>query len=148
MANMTVLFYLQSKEATPETMQQETTTTNSLIPTKSAKTYEKFYAHFMDWKDKNKFDTFSENVVATYFEGLAKQLKSTTLWTQYSILKSTLFIKQNVDISKYSRLQTLLKRKSEGYKPKKAKTFSTNEIKQFIENAPDMKYLMFKVSKF
>lgn len=41
----------------------------------------------------------------------------------------------------------LLKIKSERYKAKKSKTFSTNEIKQFITEAPDVKYLLTKFFK-
>ncbi|XP_056639715.1 uncharacterized protein LOC130447080 [Diorhabda sublineata] len=59
-------------------------------------------------------------------------------------LKSTLSMKQKVDISKYPKLQASLKRKSEGYEPKKARTLSSNDIKQFIGKASDIKYLRSK----
>lgn len=61
-------------------------------------------------------------------------------------MKSTLNIKHQIDLSKYSKLNSLLKRKSEGYKGKIAKTFSPDELKTFINEAPDIKYLMIKVN--
>lgn len=75
-------------------------------------------------------------------------MKSSTLWTHYSILKSTLNIKHQIDLPKYSKLKSLLKRKSEGYKGKKSKVFSPDELKTFINEAPDIKYLMIKVSTY
>ena len=80
-----------------------------------------------------------------YFGGLAKRYKSSSLWTQYLMLKSTLNINNNVDISKYSKLWAFLKRKSEGYIPKKAKTFTPEEINKFIKESTDGIYLATKV---
>lgn len=119
--------------------------TNSELTAKSAKIYEKAYCHFMDWTRRNKINTFDEYVFIAYFEYLSKDLKSTTLWTRYSTLKSTVSIKHQVDISKYTKLYALLKRKAEGYEAKKSKAFTTKEMKQFIETAPDNKYLLSKV---
>lgn len=131
----------------PEFLERATRATSNL-PARSAKAYEKLYSQFMNWRDSNFITSFSEDVLNDYFnELISKNLKSTTLCVHYSILKSTLLVKHNVDISKYSRLHTLLKRKSEGYEPKKSKTFTTKEIKQFIEEAPDDKYLLSKVCK-
>jgi integrase len=130
----------------PEILERAATTTSSLLPKKSVKTYERCYSEFMAWRAKNKVGNFSENVVVVYFDELSTKLKPPSLWTHYSILKSTLSLKHQVDISKFFKLHALLKRKSEGYQPKKAKTFSPNEIKQFIGEAPDMKYLLLKVA--
>ncbi|KAJ8978333.1 hypothetical protein NQ317_011184 [Molorchus minor] len=38
-----------------------------------------------------------------------------------------------------------IKRKGEGYRPKKSKIFTRQNIDKFIAEAPDDKYLMFKV---
>lgn len=127
-------------------MQKATTVKKCLLPEKSAKKYEKLYSQFMEWREKNKINTFSENVLIAYLDDPVKQLKSTTLWTHYSILKSMLSVKHKLDISKYAKLQAFLKNKSEGYQPKRSKTFSTKEIKEFIEKAPDIEYLLYKVS--
>jgi hypothetical protein len=64
----------------------------------------------------------------------------------YSMLKSTLECKKNVDIAKYHKLRILLKRQSKGYKAKKSKVLSEQQIEKFIVNAPDNTFLSTKVS--
>ena len=130
----------------PEILQEAMAITSNLLPQKSKKKYEKLYEQFMDWKVKQNITSFSENVMIVNFEQLSESNKASTLWVHYSILKTTLNIKHKLDISKYAKLYTLLKRKSEGYQPKKSKTFSPTEIKTFIDEAPDDKYLLLKVS--
>ncbi|KAH0813878.1 hypothetical protein GEV33_008913 [Tenebrio molitor] len=90
--------------------------------------------------------SFSENILMTYFGELSKKKKPTSLWTQYSMLRSTLSVHHDVDISKYLRLKALLKRKSLGYKPKRSKTLTSLEINRFLNEAPDEKYLFTKVA--
>ena len=132
---------------TPPTIEERAAkATNSLLPAKSGKIYEQTYLQFMEWRAKNSVNTFSENVLLVYFDDLSKKLKSPSLWKHYSMVKSTLYLKHGVDISKYFKLHTFLKRKGEGYQPKKANTFSTDEIKKFIGDAPDIKYLLCKVA--
>jgi hypothetical protein len=67
------------------------------------------------------------------------------MWTKFSMLKATLKVHRNIDISKYSKLIVFLKSKSRTYKPKKAKILESEHIKQFLKEAPDEKYLMVKV---
>jgi hypothetical protein len=66
------------------------------------------------------------------------------MWTKFSMLKATLKVHRNIDISKYSKLIVFLKSKSRTYKPK-AKILESEHIKQFLKEAPDEKYLMVKV---
>ncbi|XP_044260666.1 uncharacterized protein LOC123008737 isoform X2 [Tribolium madens] len=61
------------------------------------------------------------------------------------MLKTTIFVNENVDISKFLKLRAFLKRQNAGYKPKKSNTFSREGISQFLEEAPDDKYLLMKV---
>jgi hypothetical protein len=63
------------------------------------------------------------------------------LWSQYSFLKSTLSIHNNINIETYPKLRAFLKRKSEGYQATKSKTFTPKEIDEFLSNAPDEMYL-------
>ncbi|KAJ4444868.1 hypothetical protein ANN_06665 [Periplaneta americana] len=130
----------------PEISAKALDVTNNLLPQKSRNMYEKLYVQFMDWRKSKSINSFSEDVLLVYFEELSPNMKSSTLCTHYSILKSTLNIKHQIDLSKYSKLNSLLKRKSEGYKGKIAKTFSPDELKTFINEAPDIKYLMIKVA--
>jgi hypothetical protein len=52
--------------------------------------------------------------------------------------KSTFNIKDNINIGTYSKLIAFLKRKKDGYLPKKSK----EEIEKFIINTPDEDYLL------
>lgn len=120
----------------------------NLLPQKSKKVYEKLYQRFMDWRNTNNISTFSENVLIAYFQELMETMKSSSIWTHYSIIKSLININHNIDISKYKKLQALLKRKSEGYVGKKSKIFSPEQLKTFIDEAPDEIYLFIKVSTY
>lgn len=51
-----------------------------------------------------------------------------------------------MDISKYNKLQALLKRSSEGYAPKKSKILEEDDINKFLREADDKMYLAMKVS--
>lgn len=63
--------------------------------------------------------------------------KASTLWANYSMLKSTLAVKEDVDISKFSKLIAYLKRQNSGYKPKKSAVSSREEVSKFINEAPN-----------
>lgn len=116
-----------------------------LIPEMSNEKYTVSYNMFMDWRSKNKTDSFSENVLLTYFDEMSKKFKPTTLWSQYSMIKTMLNVKNNVDIGNYGKLKLFLKRRSDGYKPKKSKVFTSEEITKFLKEAPDNEYLLSKV---
>ncbi|KAJ8976506.1 hypothetical protein NQ317_005464 [Molorchus minor] len=101
-----------------------------LLPTKSRKLYENTYDEFVTFLELHH----------------SKSCKPSSLWLYYSMLKATINLHNNIDISKYSRLIAFLKRKNDGYKPKKSKILSRDEIDVFLNNAPDDIYLMMKVS--
>jgi hypothetical protein len=61
------------------------------------------------------------------------------------MLRSTLNLKNNIDIRKYPKVCSFLKRASDGYKPKKSKTLTPQQIQEFLTTAPDEKYLFTKV---
>ncbi|XP_049886289.1 uncharacterized protein LOC126380733 [Pectinophora gossypiella] len=133
--------------STPEeisTLAQEIT--ENLLPTKSSSLYNKAYNNFMAWKLDHKASSFSENVLLAYFQSLHNKFKPSSLWVEYSKLKSTINLYHQTDISKYAKLLAFLKRKSEGFKAKKAQTFSPNHLKTFIDEAPDNIYLLTKVA--
>lgn len=117
-----------------------------LLPKKSRSNYEVAYKHLMDWRLMNKATSFSEDTLLAYFTELAKKYKSSSMWTYYSMLKSTIYIKHNIKIESYAKLRALLKRQSEGYQAKKSKAFTGEEINKFINEAPDVKYLATKVN--
>ncbi|KAJ8975570.1 hypothetical protein NQ317_016981, partial [Molorchus minor] len=74
---------------------------------------------------------YSENVLLAYFSENAKNYKSSTLWAQYSMVKSCLIIYDNIDISKFPKLIAFLKK--------------NREIDRFLSSADDKEFLMIKV---
>lgn len=130
----------------PDITQHANSILENLLPEKSKNEYEKYYKIFMDWKQTQKTDSFSENVLIAFFGDLSQKWKSSTLWKTYSILKATIGIKHDIDISRYTKLKAFLKRRSDSYIAKKSKVFTTENVQQFLKNAPDFQYLATKVS--
>ena len=62
------------------------------------------YDNFKTWCKLNNVQKSSENVLLAHFSEKSKVYKSSTLWSHFSMLKSTLSAKDNVNIGKYSRL--------------------------------------------
>lgn len=121
--------------------------TFELLPSKSKQQYEFSYDRFLKWCDQKNVSgkEASEKVLLAYFEEKSKIWKSSTLWSNYSMLKAMMNI-NNQDISKYYKLVAFLKRKGEGYRPKKSKILSSEQIDKFLAEAPDEIYLMQKVA--
>lgn len=116
-----------------------------LIPKKSSRQYEIAYNEFKGWCSLKKIEKVSEAVLLAYFEHKAKKIKPSTLWSVYSMLKSTLNVKENVDVRKFTKLIPYLKNKSVGYHPKKSKILTKEEIERFLKEAPNNRFLLEKV---
>lgn len=86
--------------------------TSNLLPTKSREKYNLQYKLFMDWCSAKKITRYSENVILAYLSELAAKYKCSTLWSIYSMLKSTLAVKDNVDIGSYTKVVAYLKKLS------------------------------------
>lgn len=99
-------------------------TTLNLLPTKAREVYLHCYEQFMDWHQKKSANSFSETVILAYFTELVNSVKSSTLWKTYSMLRTTINIKDEVDLSRYAKLRAFLKKQSSGFQPKKSKTLS------------------------
>ncbi|KAJ8968289.1 hypothetical protein NQ317_000831, partial [Molorchus minor] len=97
------------------------------------------------WCAEKNVQVYSENVLLAYFSENAKNYKSSTLWAQYSMVKSCLIIYDNIDISKFPKLIAFLKRTGDGYQAKKSKILTKSEIDRFLSSADDKKFLMIKV---
>ncbi|KAJ8984398.1 hypothetical protein NQ317_003981 [Molorchus minor] len=91
----------------------------NLLPTKSRSLYDIAYNRFKKWCAEKNVQVYSENVLLAYFSENAKNYKSSTLWAQYSMVKSCLIIYDNIDISKFPKLIAFLKRTGDGYQAKK-----------------------------
>jgi hypothetical protein len=137
-------------ECTPPKITEAARNTSlNLLPEKSRERYKIAYKQFMDWRTvKNIKSSYSENVLLAYFGELCEKVKPNSLWVHYSMLRSSLIVYHNVNISEYLKLRAFLKRKSDGYKPKKSKTLTSEQINQFLLKAPDDKYLFTKVDTF
>lgn len=118
----------------------------NLLPAKSKEKYMKVYENFMIWKNEKKVNIFSETVFLAYFNEIAKTKKPSTLWAIYSMLKCTVHVKNGINLKNYGHLTTFLKRQSTGFKSKKSKIFTGENIKQFLIKAPDDIYLATKVN--
>jgi hypothetical protein len=107
--------------------------------------YKRVYQDFMDWRQKNNSQSFSEQTLLAFFEEKKAVLAPSTLWSIYLILKSTLLSYQNVDLLLYPKLIPFLKRNAVGYQPKKALIFRHEDLDQFFINGSNDDYLMWKV---
>jgi hypothetical protein len=79
----------------------------------------------------------SENVVLVYLMEKSKTVKSSTLWSTYSMLKLTLNIRDGIGVTKFLKLVPFLK---------KSKVLTRDQINLFLEKASDENYLLWKVN--
>lgn len=117
-----------------------------LLPAKSKEKYERQYYAFEKWYEERNVKTLKEEVLLAYFFKLNKEFSPNTLWSKYSMLKSVLKIKKNVDIGKFHKLVAFIKKQNVGFQPKKSKIFSKEEISTFLNEASDDIYLLIKVA--
>jgi hypothetical protein len=121
---------------------------SNLIPQKSRVAYETTYSRFEEWRSKRKVNCINEKVMLAYFLEKSKIVKPSTLWSVYSMLRTMISINKNLDLSKHTNLIAFLKRQNEGYRAKKSKSFSKENIEKFLTTANDEDYLMQKVRVF
>lgn len=135
-----------SKNMSQEIEEAANAASHNLLPVKSQQRYMETYNIFKNWCHEKKSDVITEKVLLAYFLNRSTKLKSpSSLWSEYSMLKSTIFINDNEDISKYPKLKAFLKRKNDGYKPKKSSIFSRDDMNKFLIEAPDITHLLMKV---
>lgn len=148
-------FEFDSRPGTPtEIVEAAEEANKQLLPLKSKDRYNDVYKNYQKWKELTKVNSNSERVILAYFSQMAnvkntknnENTKASTLWSRYSMLRSTMAIFDGVDISTYAKLKAFLKRKSEGYEAKKAKTFTEQQIQNFLDGAPDVVWLDVKVT--
>lgn len=118
----------------------------SLLPEKSRNLYEKTYSEFISWCNEKRITRYSESVLLAYFSNIVDRGLIASLWPKYSMLRSTLILKKDIDISKFNKLIMFIKRQRVGYVPKKSKVFEKEHVQKFISDAPDELFLMTKVS--
>ncbi|XP_031333961.1 uncharacterized protein LOC116163974 [Photinus pyralis] len=129
-----------------EVMKQAEAACLSLLPRKSKDNYDKEFRQFEEWREQQGLNGVNEEVMLAYFHNYRRKLAPSSMWTKYSMVKSTLKVYKNVDISKYGKLISYLKNEARTHKPKKAKTLEREHVEKFLTQAPDSKYLMIKVA--
>lgn len=135
-----------SDEELPQSIQDDAAAaTMDILPTISKERYEKQYQHFENWRKEQGVTSLKEDVFLAYFLELSSKLKPNTLWSRYSMIKSVLKLRENVDLSRYFKLTAYLKKKNVGLLPKKALVFTKEHISTFMQ-APDEMYLLIKVA--
>ncbi|KAJ8972083.1 hypothetical protein NQ317_019639, partial [Molorchus minor] len=92
------------------------------------------YNRFKKWCAEKNVQVYSENVLLAYFSENAKNYKSSTLWAQYSMVKSCLIIYDNIDISKFPKLIAFLKRTGDGYQAKISKIWKKEYTSWILRN--------------
>lgn len=117
----------------------------SLLPDKSKDRYNQAYESFIKWCTTKDVSTITEDALLAFFLEKSKTLSPVTLWSEYSMLKLTISLNKNQDISKFGRLKAFIKRKNDGYQPRKSQVFTKDDILKFLLEAPDEIYLMKKV---
>ncbi|KAB0804243.1 hypothetical protein PPYR_01213 [Photinus pyralis] len=99
--------------------------TFELLPKKSAQQYDIAYSNFLSWCRIKKVEgNFNEPVFLAYLEEKSKIWNWSTSWSKFSMIKASALVKNGVDVSKYFKVIAFLKRKNEGYSPKKSKTLT------------------------
>ncbi|XP_069670903.1 uncharacterized protein [Periplaneta americana] len=117
----------------------------SLVPDKSRARYERAYNTFTNWLEGKKRE-INEKTMLAYFVKRTTTLKSaSSLWSEYSMLKTMINLKYGINIGQFSILVNFLKKKNVGQMPKKSKVFDREDMIRFLMEAPDDTYLMMKV---
>lgn len=116
-----------------------------ILPDKSYDRYVQAYDKFMEWQKSQNTNAFDEDVLLAYFYETAKTFKPSTLCSVYSMLRSAIHCRHDVNIAQYNRLIAFLKKKSVGFESKKSNVFTAEEMNRFLTEAPDAEYLALKV---
>ena len=117
---------------------------SSLIPEKSKSKYDLAYQKFNEWLAEKNIKRINEKVLLAYFQAKV-HMKSSTLWSLYSMLRTEISLKNNIDIKNFTGLVAFLKRQSNGYTPKKSNVLTKAHISRFLTEADDHLFLMIKV---
>lgn len=116
------------------------------LPDISREKYMLTYKNFKDWQSKHGMPNVCNDLILAYFHMMAKKkYKPTSLWAYHSMLKATIRTFEDVDIGRFKQVSAFLKSRSKGYKSVKARVFTEDQIKNFIDNADNLSWLDVKV---
>ncbi|XP_074115595.1 uncharacterized protein LOC141538145 isoform X3 [Cotesia typhae] len=134
-----------SKETEESAEATETDPGQHIIPEYSREKYFRAYEVFKEWQMKHGHDEVTEAVMMEFFEELNETKKPSTLWSQYSMLKSTFNLKEDLDISQFKKLRAYLKKQGTGFRNAKSKVLTAANIHDFLIKASDYDFLAEKV---
>lgn len=121
----------------------------NLLPPKSKAKYMGVYEKFVQWRTEKNIapEDMREEVMLVYLNKLSQEdkLKPPTVWSRFSMLKSTLLSCENINVKPWVKVIALMKKLARGYCPKKAMVFTAEDITNFCSQAPDDSYLVEKV---
>lgn len=89
-------------------------------------------------------------VLLSYFVDQAAKYAPSTLWATYSMLKSTISSKHNIDISRYLRLQAFLKKQISSipfkvsYHEHSEQYIAISEAEDKFYRVPILRFLLFE----
>ncbi|XP_039280998.1 uncharacterized protein LOC120350644 [Nilaparvata lugens] len=120
--------------------------TEDLLPTKSRKRYDDAYEKFVQWLNEEKIvpTEVCDEILLVYLSNLSKVCKASTVWSKFSMIKSCLNVKHNIDPKSFTRCTTFLKKFNVNYEPKKSNVLTGNEVVKFMKEAPDSEWLLTK----
>jgi hypothetical protein len=81
----------------------------NLLPKKSKERYTMAYEKLLKLRKINKTKSLSENVFLTNFNKLSTEIKPSTLWSIYLMLKSMKNMKHNINVGIYLKSQVFLR---------------------------------------
>jgi integrase len=134
----------ENRDIPENILQRAAEVSADLLPVKSRLRYEQEYNSFTEWRTQKRIKIVSDDILLVYFSEKANTMKSSTLWSRFSMLKSCLAIKENTH-HQYPKTIAFLKRQAVGYIPKKSKILTAEQVTKFLCEASDGEYLLAKV---
>ncbi|XP_044264932.1 uncharacterized protein LOC123011529 [Tribolium madens] len=116
-------------------IQEASEAINKVVSVKSKQLYEKEYGNFCEWMKLKDAKEVDERIILSSLSERSKNAKSSSLWAYYSQLKKMLFVKENIDISRFHQVFAFLKQHSVGHRPKKSKVFRLEEMGRFLDTS-------------
>ncbi|HJY23391.1 MAG TPA: hypothetical protein VJ279_10920 [Hanamia sp.] len=117
----------------------------NLLPTKSRHIYEDTYRTYQKWCSEKKIGKTTEDSILAFFHHVLSSYKSSSLWTKFSMLRTTIKLNDGIDIGTYPSVIAFLKRKGEGFKAKKSLSLTRENVNNFLLLADDKEHLLNKV---
>lgn len=103
------------------------------------------YNSYKKWQETRNSGDTPEDTMLAYLKEIATMHQPTTLQNRYDSLRKSLMENENINIEYYEKLKNFIKDKLAEYQLIDSKSFSKDEITQFLERADDKAYLQSKV---